>query len=287
MRLVPLHPDFGVRIDGVSIADGVDAPTFDAVREAFERHSVVLMRDQTLDDEALVAFSQRFGALEPVHTTLANEKRVDYIARIGNVDRDGVQLRSDHPRVRYLRGNEMWHSDSSFRETPALASLLLAHEVPAEEGATEFVSTRAAYARLPESMRAELDPLVVIHDFVYSRSKVGPGVVTDDHAAMLPPVRHRLVRENPVTGERAYYVGSHARDIEGYDEARGRALIADLMARATRPEHVYRHRWRPGDLVIWDNRAVLHRGQGFDPDRYRRKLHRTTVAGLGPTLTVG
>jgi alpha-ketoglutarate-dependent 2,4-dichlorophenoxyacetate dioxygenase len=178
----------------------------------------------------------------------------------------------------------MWHSDSSFREVPTYVSIMCAYEVPEEGGLTEFVSTRAAHTRLDEEMRRRIEPLIVVHDYVFSRSRVAPDAVTPSHAASLPPVPQRLVRRNPRSGAANFYVGSHAREIEGWDYAESRRLIDGLTAEATQPEHVYSHAWRPGDLVIWDNRCLLHRGSGYDADRYRRYMRQTRVAGAGRTL---
>lgn len=149
---------------------------------------------------------------------------------------------------------------------------------------TQFVSTRAAYDRLPERRKAELDPLIVIHDYVYSHSKVAPDAVSPSLAASLPPVRHRLVRSNPRSGARSLFIGSHTRSIEGWSDPDSRALLGDLVDHATGEEHIYAHFWQPGDLLIWDNRCLLHRGAGYDADRYRRDMRQTRVSGDGLTL---
>jgi len=155
--------------------------------------------------------------------------------------------------------------------------------VPGEGGVTEYVSQRAAYAALPESMQATIDPLRVLHDYVFSRSQVAP--VDPNHAASLPPIEHRLVRTNPKNGSKNYYVGSHARSIVDFSGIDGRKLIDELVERATAPEQIYAHQWQVGDTVIWDNRCVLHRGLGYDADRWRRLMRQTRVSGGGPTLT--
>jgi alpha-ketoglutarate-dependent 2,4-dichlorophenoxyacetate dioxygenase len=177
----------------------------------------------------------------------------------------------------------MWHSDSSFKRVPALASLLSAREVPPEGGETEFASMRVGYERLSEAMKQTLEGKVAIHSFVYSRGLVGDALLPPDHAAQVPPVPQALVRVNPSTGRKAFYVGSHACEIAGMPTDEARALLRELLVIATQPGLVYTHRWRPGDLVMWDNRAVLHRGRPWDESRYRRVMHRTTVAGGGPT----
>jgi len=160
---------------------------------------------------------------------------------------------------------------------PSFVSIVHAYEVPGEGGATEFVSKRAAYARLPADLRETIQPLYVLHDYVFSRTQVAP--VDPNHAASLPPVVHRLVRENPTNGLKNYYVGSHARSIPGWSGIDGRRLLDDLLARATGRAQVYAHRWRAGDTVIWDNRSMLHRGTGYDADRWRRRLRQTRVVG--------
>ena len=143
-----------------------------------------------------------------------------------------------------------------------------------------FISERTAYERLPDEMKATIDPLYVLHDYVFSRSKVAP--VDPNHAASLPPVMHRLVRTNPGNGAKNYFVGSHARSIVGWSGIDGRKLIDDLLERASRPEDIYTHAWRPGDTVIWDNRCVLHKGTGYDADRWRRRMRQTRVVGMEP-----
>jgi alpha-ketoglutarate-dependent 2,4-dichlorophenoxyacetate dioxygenase len=178
----------------------------------------------------------------------------------------------------------MWHTDSSFKRVPAHASLLSAREVPPRGGETEFASTRVAWEALPVAMQRTLEGKVAIHSFAYSRGLIGDGLLPPEHAAQVPPVPQRLVRVNPLHGRKAYFVGSHACEIVGMDTGEARALLRDLLQRATRPELVYTHRWQPGDLVMWDNRCVLHRGRPWDESAYRRVMHRTTVAGQEPIV---
>lgn len=280
----PLHADFGVEILGVDLAQPPSEERFAEIEAAVDRYSVVLMRGQSIDDDIQLAFSRRFGELEFGHLAYGNHGRIEYVGRIGNIDAQGRQMRATHDKVVFSTGNEMWHSDSSFREVPAKLSISYAYEVTPEGGELEFVSTRVAYARLPAGLKAIISDLVTIHDYVYSRSKVGENVVSPALAKSLPPVRQRLVRTNPVTGAKNYYVGSHARTIEGWDDEEARRLLSDLIDRATRPECRYRHRWQVGDLLIWDNRCVLHRGRPYDADRYRRRMHQTRVAGRCSSL---
>jgi alpha-ketoglutarate-dependent 2,4-dichlorophenoxyacetate dioxygenase len=167
---------------------------------------------------------------------------------------------------------------------PTYVSILGAYDVPPAGGLTQSASGRVGYRRLPAATTETIDPLVAVHDYDFSRSKVAPDAVTPAHAASLPPVRQRLVRTNPGTGAKGYFVGSHVKEIEGWRFEDSRVLLDDLLARATEPAHVYTHAYRPGDVVIWDNRCLVHRGSGYDADKYRRRMRQTRVCGAGPTL---
>jgi alpha-ketoglutarate-dependent 2,4-dichlorophenoxyacetate dioxygenase len=278
-----LHPRFGVEVVGVDVTR-VDEATFAEVVAAFEEHSVLLFRGQSLTDEAQVAFSRRFGPLEVTIRSIASRAETPpHIANLSNVDGENRLIPTGDKRNLFNAGNQMWHTDSSFKKVPAHASLLSAREVPPEGGETQFASMRVAYDRLPADMRMFLEDRVAVHSFVYSRGLIDDGLLPPEHAAQVPPVRQALVRANPVNGRKAFYVGSHACEIEGMPTAEARALLRELREAATRPELVYTHRWRVGDLVMWDNRCTLHRGRPWDESRYRRVMHRTTVAGVGPT----
>ncbi|MGH6621938.1 MAG: TauD/TfdA dioxygenase family protein, partial [Alphaproteobacteria bacterium] len=254
------------------------------IRAAIDDYSFLCFPDQPFDDVRQLAFTRSLGEPEPNHVKLGQEGKVEYFGTIGNVQEDGSKLGNSHKRTVFQTGNNMWHSDSSFRPVPTYVSIMCAYEVPEEGGRTEYVSTRAAYRRLPEPMKATIDPLIAVHDYVFSRSKVAPDAVSPSHAASLPPVRQKLVRTNPGTGAKNYFIGSHAKEIEGWRFEDSRALLDELLARATAPEHIYAHAWRPGDLVIWDNRCLVHRGSGYDADKYRRRMRQTRVCGRGPTL---
>lgn len=278
----PLHPSFGAEIAGVDIAAGVDAATFAEVRAAFEEYSVLLFRGQKVDDESQIVFSEQFGPLEK--TVAANPSRGTVFARQSNVDMDsGAIIAKDDRRMKYQAGNYLWHSDSSFKQVPSLCSILSTREVPPEGGNTEFVSTRAPYDLLPEERKAELEGLVVEHSLVYSRGLTG-FELTEKEKAELPTARQRLVRANPVNGRKGLMIGAHAARIVGWPEEKGRALLDELLALATRPEACYSHAWRDGDLIVWDNRCCLHRATPYDSSRYRRLMQRTTIAGDGPTV---
>jgi len=278
-----LHPLFGVEALGIDVTR-LDEAAFEEVVALFEEHSVLLFRGQTLSDEAQIGFSRRFGPLETTIRSIASQAATPiHVANLSNVDAEGRLIPTGDKRNLYNAGNQMWHTDSSFKKVPAHASLLSAREVPPEGGETQFASMRVAYARLPEDTRAFLEDKVAVHSFVYSRGLVDDALMPPDHAAQVPPVRQAMVRANPVHGRKAFYVGSHACEIEGLPTAEARALLRELREAATRPDLVYTHRWRVGDLVMWDNRCMLHRGRPWDESRYRRVMHRTTVAGVGPT----
>lgn len=284
LDMTPLHPEFGARVTGVDLLNGLDTSTLAAIRSAIDDHAFLVFPDQTFDDTAQLALTHRFGEAEPSH--VANgEGRLEYFGTIGNVQANGSVLGNAHQKTIFLTGNNMWHSDASFKETPAFLSIMCAYETPAEGGATLFASTRTAYARLSAERQAQLDPLIVIHDYVFSRSKVAPDAVSPGLAASLPPVRQRLVRRNPKTGMKNLFIGSHAKAIEGWSDAASRELLDGLVEETVGPAHVYAHPWRPGDVVFWDNRCLLHRGAGYDADKYRRYMRQTRVKGAGPTLT--
>jgi len=283
LPLRALHPLLGVEVLGIDVRQ-VDDRTFAEVARAFNDHSVLLFRGQTLSDEEQIAFSERFGPLEVTIRSIASQAGTPpEISNLSNVDAEDRLIPRGDKRNIFNAGNQMWHSDSSFKRVPALASLLSGREVPPEGGETEFASMRVAYDQLPEERKRFLESKVAIHSFTYSRGLISDGLFEGDHAAQVPPVRQALVRANPVNGRKAYYVGSHACEIIGMPTGEARALIRELIALATRPDVVYTHVWRPGDLVMWDNRCMLHRGRPWDESKYRRVMHRTTVAGDGPT----
>lgn len=285
MIIEKIHPDFGARITGIDLGAPLAPESVEAVRAAIDTYSFLHFPGQIMDDDKHLAFTRMLGEPEPNHVKLGQEGIIEYFGTIGNINPDGSQRGNTDKRTIFQTGNNMWHSDSSFREVPTFVSIMSAYEVPSEGGETEFVSCRAAYSRLDDAMKAQVDPLVAIHDYVFSRSKVSPDAVTPSHAASLPPVRQKLVRTNPRTGERNIYIGSHAKEIEGWPFDQSRELLDQLLDDATQADRVYSHSWSVGDIVIWDNRCILHRGAGFDADKHRRRIRQTRVCGTGLTLT--
>ena len=273
-----LAAGFAARVEGADLTRPLDEATWGEIRAAFEEHSVLVFHDQPLDDESQIAFSRRFGPLEVSGSV--NPAEGTHFARQSNLDvKTGDPIPAEDRRMVYQRANMLWHTDSSFKTVPSLCSLLSGRIVPPEGGDTEFASTRCAYPSLPEDLRRKVEGAVAVHSFAWSRDQVQPGFFTDTERAEYPPVRHPMVRVNPVNGRKALFLGAHASHIEGTPLEEGRALLAAILEHVTQPEFRYRHRWREGDLVIWDNRCVLHRATPFDAGRHRRLMQRTTVAG--------
>jgi len=282
-EIKPLHRDLGARLTGVNMAAPLDDAVLTEVYAAIDEYSFVLFPDQDFDDDKHLALTTRIGAPEPSHVA-RGEGVLEYFGTIGNVQSDGTVLNASHKKTRFLTGNNMWHTDASFKPAPAKFSIMCAYETPAEGGETLFVSTRAAYDRLDAGRQAEVDPKIAIHDYVFSRSKVGADAVSPALAATLPPVRQRLVRRNPANGRKNLFIGSHVREVEGMGFEKSRVLLDGLVEHAVPEDAILTHSWRPGDVVIWDNRCLLHRGAGYDADKHRRYMRQTRTSGDGPSL---
>jgi alpha-ketoglutarate-dependent 2,4-dichlorophenoxyacetate dioxygenase len=278
VTVTPLSRHFAAEVGSVDVGQPIDDAVWKTIRAALDEHSVLVFRGQRLDDERQIAFSQRFGPLEM--TRSMNPAAGTVFARQSNLDiKTGDVIPADDRRMVYQLANMLWHSDSSFKPVGSLCSLLSARIVPPEGGATEFASARAAYPSLPEPLKRRAEALTVVHDFSWSRDQVRPGFFTEKERAEYPPVRHPLVRTNPVNGLKSLFLGAHASHVEGMPVDEGRTLLKALQAHVTQPEFCYRHDWREGDLVIWDNRCVLHRATPYDTVLHKRFMQRTTVSG--------
>lgn len=288
----PLHPNVGVEIRGLDLREPPDPETGAALRDLLPQHGVLLFRDVDITEEQQVAFSRTFGDLEVhVEGNIRNKQRREFV-RISNVDEDGNIIDPKDSARRYLYELTcMWHTDSSFRKIPALASLLYALDVPEPgtipdtDGRTCYVDMCHAYETLSEETKQRIDDMRTVHDYVYSRGLVAdmPGISAED-AAKVPPVEHPLVRTHP-DGRKSIYVSStHTSHIIGLPGEESRAMLDELLAWATRDECVYSHQWRNNDLVMWDNRVTMHRVTPYDQYNVRRALRRTTVAGDGPVV---
>ena len=278
MELIPLGPDFGVEVRGIGLIDVASSDSvYRATRAALEEHSVLLFRNQDVTDDVQAAFSRAFGPLERVK--IGSVGADTFYSRLHNIAADGTLVPETHQQALTARANQLWHTDSSFKATPALASVLSARIVPDHGGETEFTSTRQAWSRLPRAMQLRLRDAIVTHAYANSRDQIDSDLMTSAERALFPPVRWRMTWRNPVNNRTALYIASHAYGIEGVGESEARALLAELIADATRPEFTYRHRWRPGDVVMWDNRATMHRGRPWAHDQ-ARSMVRTTISAV-------
>ena len=281
VTVTPLHPHFMAEIGGIDLTSPVAPETFAEIAAAFDRHGVLLFRDQGVTDSQQVDFSALFG---PVFTATRYHRpgevqdRRKEMSPITNTDHEGRILPPDDSRRMHNRANQLWHTDNSFKHVPARCSLLSAREIPGSGGNTEFADMRAAYDALPEARKREIDDLVVEHSIFHSRALIGFTEYSEGARKELPPVRQVLVRTMPGSGRKALYIAAHASHVIGWPEEKGRALLAELMEFATRPEFVYSHRWQVGDLVVWDNRCTMHRATPYAEMSERRVLYRTTVS---------
>jgi alpha-ketoglutarate-dependent 2,4-dichlorophenoxyacetate dioxygenase len=285
----PLHPRFVGEVGGLDIGRPLDTATVAALWQAIDRYAVVVFRGQMLDDERQMDFARQFGELELPRSGRADVKRRlrPEMSDISNLDEQGQLRRRDDARRFDQLGNRLWHTDGSFRRIPAALSMLYAHRVPRPgplgDGETEFADLRAAYDALPAATKAEIADLVALHDIAWSRAQLGFTELLFGEKDVLPPVPQRLVRVHPGSKRKTLYLAAHASEIVGWPLPDGRLLLRDLIEHATRPEFVYRHAWREGDLVIWDNRCTMHRGRAFD-EREVRDLRRVTTRDISSTL---
>lgn len=276
MDTISLGPGFAVELRGVNVAEVVtDAAVYSAVRAAFEEHSVLVFRSQKVDDDSQLTFSRCFGP--PEVTKIGSQGTGTHFVILSTIGEDGKVVPADHRLALRNRANQLWHTDSSFKRIPALTSVLSARIIPALGGETEFVSTRLAFERLEPKLRAKLENSFAWHDYAHSRGRIAPDLASPEERAALPPQCWRLVWKNPANGRGALYLASHAYAIEGMEPTAGKKLLDELMAVATAPGTSYVHGWRSGDIVMWDNRATMHRGRPW-PAHEARLMVRTTIS---------
>jgi alpha-ketoglutarate-dependent 2,4-dichlorophenoxyacetate dioxygenase len=290
LELRPLHPLFAAEITGADLSRPVDRGLVQEIWRAIDTYAVLVFRDQRLDDTALRDFAARFGPLEigrAAATAARRRLKHPEIGDISNLDEDGNLRAADDRRRLDMLGNRLWHTDASYMPVPVVLGMLHAVAVPPPSpfggGETEFADMRAAYDALPERMKAALDPLIAEHDIFWSRGQIGFTEFAPGEREKYPPSPQRLVRRHPGSGRKTLYLSAHASHIVGWPVADGRILLYDLTLHATRPEFVYSHQWRVGDLVIWDNRSTMHRGRPHD-ETQPRDLRRATTLDVGSTL---
>ncbi|MDP6708377.1 MAG: TauD/TfdA family dioxygenase [Alphaproteobacteria bacterium] len=281
LRVTERHPLLGAEVRGLDLSRPLDAATVAAILEIWARHLVLVFPEQELSEAAQVRFSRYFGELAVHQDPEKISARVPEIFRVANVDEDGNLLPEEHELRRYFRVlTGLWHTDGSYKDMPSHASVLHGLEVPPEGGETWYANMFAAYEALPEAVKKKIQGRQMVHSHDLNRI-ICPGLTptTEQQKRDLPPMTHPLVRTHAdgrkslfISENVAYYVG-------GMPLEEGKALHRQLMELATRPEFVYRHKWQAGDVVMWDNRATLHRVTEYDGRKYRRVLQRTEILG--------
>ena len=281
-----IHPAYVGEVSGVDITRPLARDEVAAIEAGMDRYAVLVFHDQKLTDEQQMAFSRNFGALEDArggNIGKPEDRRLEVgMNDVSNLGKDGRPMDRESRQRLFNLGNMLWHSDSSFRPVPAKYSLLSARVVNPTGGNTEFADMRAAYDTLDADTKALIEDLVREHSLMYSRGSLGMHDYSDEERAMFRPVRQRLVRTHPVTGRKSLYLSSHAGSIIGMPTPEARVLLRDLNEHATQPLFVYVHKWRQWDLVMWDNRQMMHRARRYD-ETQPRDMRRTTLAGDAPT----
>lgn len=289
IRIAPLTENFAGEVSGVDLRQSLSQADIEAIEAGMDRFAVLIFRDQPLTDEQQVAFSRNFGEIELAiggNVTKPEDRRLAVeLADVSNLAETNQILEANDRRGLFNIGNQLWHSDSSYRAVPAKYSLLSGRHVPKTGGNTEFADMRAAYDALDEETKAEIEDLICEHSLFHSRGILGFTDFTDEERKTFAPVRQRLVRMHPVTGRKSLFLSSHAGTIEGWLMPEARSLLRDLTEHATQQAFVHIHQWRQHDLIIWDNRQTMHRVRRFRWTEDIRDMRRTTIQGDGPTVT--
>jgi alpha-ketoglutarate-dependent 2,4-dichlorophenoxyacetate dioxygenase len=275
-----LHPCFVAEASPLDLRTVRDAETLDRIREGMDEFAVLVFRDQAWSDAEHIDFAQRLDGELHTKTGISalqkNRFGNEALGDISNLDEHGEIIKSEDRRRMYGLGNRLWHTDASFQDPPGRYSMLLAKVIPPIGADTEYADMRAAYDALPDEEKARLEGLHAHHSIAYSRQTLGFEFSESEQEALRGAV-HPLVRTIPRSNRRSLYLASHASKIVEWPVPEGRLLLRELIEHATQPQFVYRHRWRVGDLVIWDNRATMHRARVFDDARYPRELRRVTT----------
>jgi alpha-ketoglutarate-dependent 2,4-dichlorophenoxyacetate dioxygenase len=276
----PLHPLFAAEAGPIDLRSVSDRETLEAIRAGMDRYAVLVFRDQHLEGGEQLAFAERFDGKLHARTGAAvlgkNRFGNEALTDISNVDESGGLMSPGDRRRMYALGNRLWHTDASFEDPPGRYSMLHAKVVPPVAADTEFADLRAAYDALDEETQARIASLRAHHSIAYSRQTLGFEFSREEEAK-LPGAVHPLVRVNPRTGRKSLYLASHASRIVDWPVPEGRLLLRELTEHATERRFVYRHSWRVGDLVVWDNLATMHRGVAYDDTKHRRELRRVTT----------
>ena len=287
LRITPLHPSIGARAEGVDLRRALTRDEAAEVESAMDRHSVLVFPGQDIDDDQQMAFGLNFGPIEQSRATVdVDKQRLAHplMNDISNLDEKGEILGADDRRRMFNLGNRLWHTDSSFKATPAKYSMLHARSIPPEGGETEFADMREAWDALPQKMKDKLRDLVCDHSLIYSRALLGFSGFNEEERRQFEPVPQRLVRRHAGSGRLSLFLSSHIGKIHGWPVPEAMALLRDLNEHATQREYVFQHRWTVHDLVVWDNRCTMHRGRAYDDKLYRRDMRRVTLSDSAPTL---
>lgn len=290
LTIKALKPDFVAVVSDIDLRQPLSETEIQLIHNAMDKYAVLIFPEQAINNEQQVAFSQQLGRLQPAvgnNITPQKDRRLSAdFSDVSNLNGNS-QIYDRYDRARLFGfGNNLWHSDASYRAVPAKYSILSARVLPDAGGNTEFADMRAAYDALDEKTKQQIEELVVEHSQIYSRGLLGFTEFTAEERKIFTPVLHSMVRTLSSTGRKSLYLGSHAGAIIGWPTPEARMFIFDLMEHATRPDFVYVHEWRVHDVVIWDNRQALHRVRRFDDLHQTRDMRRTTIMGDGPTLSL-
>jgi alpha-ketoglutarate-dependent 2,4-dichlorophenoxyacetate dioxygenase len=275
----PLTEHIGAEASGLDLRQPIDAMTAAAIEAAMDRYAVLVWRGQKLSEEEQLDFTKWFGPFDEGMARALKPRtkyRHDHFGDISNTDAEGKLMSRDDRRVFSMLANQLWHSDSSFKNPPAKYSILAGVVVPEGDGDTQWADERAAYDALPDSTKKLIDGLFAEHSVNYSREMLGSMTFTEEEKRRIPVVHWPIIRTHAGSGRKHLFVGAHCSRIVGMTKAEGRLLLAELLEHTTQREFVYRHRWRTNDLVMWDNRCVLHRGLRYDLSK-ARDLRRSTT----------
>ena len=292
IQIRPVHPLFVGEVTGIDLTQKLTPSQVAAIEAGMDQYAVLVFPGQAIDDDQQLDFTRNFGEPE---VTLAGQmarpedrrfQRLE-LGNISNLDGGGNKLRDrNDSRRMYALANRLWHSDASFRAVGAGYTLLHARIVPSRGADTQFADMRAAYDALDDDRKADAESLIAYHSIIYSREQIGVEVKSEENADKLKPVPHKLVITHPKTGRKSLYLSSHIGAIEGWPIPEARAYIRDLTEHATQPDFVYSHKWQVGDLVMWDNRTVMHRATRFRDLEEVRDLRRTSLKGVGLELAL-
>ena len=281
MLIKNLGSTLGVEIIGLNLKINIDKNIIGQVSDLLSQFSVVVIRNQNITNDQHIHFSEYFGDLEV--TKAGTNGSGSKLIILRNFDEDGnIVPATDRQRLNNL-ANQEWHSDSSFKKIPSKLSILSAKMIPAKGGNTEFLSMRAVYNSLPEKLKSNIEDKVCWHDYSYGRSKIDANLVTADEKKALPPVKQKLVLNNKKYGK-SLYIGAHCSKIDGMNDSESQNLLDEIYAYIDKESHVYSHIWKPYDIIMWDNRAVLHRATPIKGKVEKRLMVRTTIAGEASTL---